>query len=237
MKEVRFKLRDMQNKGYKKYRSETVRLKSWDYGWNGVYFITICTHKRKYYFGEVIELNAHGYVDNVETQDFASLRSNSGKEIDSKMTAQNNAKMKLSEIGTIAETCWQNIPEHFPFVKLGEFVIMPNHVHGIIIIDKVDDGRNTTDTKHAVDTQNLAYLQPDKQKPLNEFGPQSRNLASIIRGFKIGVTKRARKIQPDFKWQPRYYDHIVRNRKSFNTISEYIRNNPAKWATDKYHVQ
>ena len=223
----------MQNKEYKKYRSETVRLKSWDYGWNGVYFITICTHKRRCYFGEVIEFNTDGHIDNVEAQDFASLRSNSDRKIDS----TKNAEMKLSKIGEIAETCWQNIPEHFPFVKLGEFVIMPNHVHGIIIIDKADDGRNTTDIKHAVEMQNLASLQPEKQKPLNEFGPQSRNLASIVRGFKIGVTKRARRVQPDFKWQSRYYDHIVRDRKSFNTISEYIRNNPEKWATDNYYVQ
>lgn len=227
----------MQNKGYKKYRSETVRLKSWDYGWNGVYFITICTHKRKCYFGNVIEFSTDGHTDNVETQDFASLRSNSGEEIDSKRNAQYSVEMKLSEIGAIAETCWQNIPLHFPFVKLGEFVIMPNHVHGIIIIDKADDGRNKTDIKHGVETQNLASLRPDKQKPLNEFGPQSRNLASVIRGFKIGVTKNARKIQPDFKWQPRYYDHIVRDRKSFNRISKYIRNNPTKWANDKYYVQ
>jgi REP element-mobilizing transposase RayT len=217
----------MQNKGYKKYRSETVRLKSWDYGWNGVYFITICTHKRKCYFGEVIEFKTEGCTKNVETQNLASLRSNSDKEIDFKK----NAEMKLSEIGKIAETCWENIPLHFPFVKLGEYVIMPNHVHGIIIIDKVDDGRN------AVETQNLASLQPETQKPLNEFGPQSRNLASIVCGFKIGVTKNARIIHPDFKWQPRYYDHIVRNKKLFNRISEYIRINPVKWVTDKYYVQ
>lgn len=223
----------MQNKGYKKYRSETVRLKSWDYGWNGVYFITICTHKRKCYFGEVIEFKTEGCTKNVETQNLESLRSNSDKEIDFKK----NAEMKMSEIGKIAETCWENIPLHFPFVKLGEYVIMPNHVHGIIIIDKADDSINNTDTKHAVETQDFASLRSGNQNSLNQFGPQSRNLASIIRGFKIGVTKNARIIQPDFKWQPRFYDHIVRNRKSFNRISAYIRNNPVKWVTDKYYVQ
>lgn len=208
-----------------------------DYGWNGVYFITICTHKRKCYFGEVIDFKTDGHIDNVEAQDFASLRSNLDNEIDSKKNTEGNVEMKLSEIGVIAETCWQNIPLHFPFVKLGEFVIMPNHVHGIIIIDKADDGRNKTDVKHGVETQYFTSLRSGNQKPLNEFGPQSRNLASIVRGFKIGVTKNARIIQPDFKWQPRYYDHIVRDRKSFNTISEYIRYNPTKWATDKYYVQ
>lgn len=227
----------MQNKGFRKYRSETVRLKSWDYGWNGVYFVTICTHNRKCYFGDVIGFKTGGDIDNVETQNLASLRSNFDEGIDAKKNTHDNLEMKLSKIGEIAETCWINIPKHFPFVKLGEFVIMPNHVHGIIIIDKVDDGRRNTDINQAVETQNLAALRPGKRKSLNKFGPQSRNLASIIRGFKIGVTKNARKIKPDFKWQPKYHDHIVRGRKDYNQISEYIRNNPSKWANDKYHNQ
>ena len=136
--------------------------------------------------------------------------------------------MQLSEIGKIAKSCWIEIPEHFPFVKLGEFAIMPNHVHGIIIIDKKDDGR-----QH-VETQDFASLQMGKQKPLNKFGPQSRNLAFIIRGFKIGVIKGAKKIDTTFKWQPKYYDHIIRDRKSFESISNYIKHNPENWLKDEY---
>lgn len=216
----------MQNKGYKEYRSETVRLKSWDYGWNGVYFVTICTHNRKCFFGEVVETNIDP-DENVETQNLASLQPKSDEKIDSDAYAQ----MQLSEIGEIAETCWKNIPKHFPFVKLGEFVVMPNHVHGVIVIDKKDDGRNNEET------EDFASQRRKNQKSLNRFGPQSRNLASIIRGFKIGVTKNTRKIQPAFKWQPKYHDHIIRDRKSFNRISEYIKNNPNKWIEDKYYVQ
>lgn len=89
-----------------KYRNETTRLKSWNYGWNGSYFITICTKDRERHFGEI-----------------------------------EKDEMYLSEIGKIANRCWEDIPNHFPFVKLGEFIVMPNHVHGIIIIDKKDDGR------------------------------------------------------------------------------------------------
>ncbi|MEX2477010.1 MAG: hypothetical protein WD357_01145 [Gracilimonas sp.] len=157
--EGRFKIRDMQNRGFKKYRSDTVRLKSWDYGWNGVYFVTICAHKRECHFGKVVGLN----------------------------------------------------------------------------IDDDDDGRNDT----VVETQNLASLRSGsgRQKSLNKFGPQSKNLPSIIRGFKIGVTKSARKIVSGFKWQPKYHDHIIRDQESYNRISEYIRNNPEKWAEDKYHTQ
>ncbi len=128
-----------------KYRIESARLSSWNYGWNGAYFVTICTQNRELFFGEI-----------------------------------SKRKMHLSEIGRITDTCWKDIPNHFPFVHLGEFVVMPNHVHGIIIVDKPNDG--------TVETQDFASLPNLKQTPQNEFGPQSKNLASIIRGFKIGVT-------------------------------------------------
>ena len=138
--------------------------------------------------------------------------------------------MQLSEIGQIADVCWQAIPNHFPFVKLGNHIIMPNHVHGIIIIDKMDD-------EQMVETQNLAFLlqaSSSTNTPKNKFGPQSQNLASIVRGFKIGVTKSARRVQPDFTWQSRYHDHIIRNKKSFRNISTYIANNPRKWQEDRF---
>ena len=197
-----------------KYRPETARLRSWDYGWNGVYFVTICTHKRQYFFGEIVFPEADDFSTTPEIQNFVSHRSD--KNI-----------MQLSEIGKIAKSCWMEIPEHFPFVKLGEFVIMPNHVHGIVIIDKENDARNN------VDTQNLVYLRRERQNSLNKFGPQSRNLASIIRGFKIGVTKGARKIDSTFRWQPKFYDHIIRDRKSFERISNYIKDNPENWMKDE----
>jgi len=72
-----------------------------------------------------------------------------------------------------------------------------------------------------------------KQK--NKFGPQSKNLASIIRGFKTGVTTNTYKINADFAWQTRYYDHIIRNDKSYQCICNYILLNPKKWEDDKFH--
>ena len=138
-------------------------------------------------------------------------------------------------------SCWFQIPSHFPFVKLGAHVIMPNHVHGIVIINKPDDGRNA-------ETQNVASLsevdipkdkweKTNALKPKNQFGPQSKNLASIIRGFKVGVTKNARTINANFSWQPRYHDHIIRNKNSYQSISEYIINNPLKWSKHDFTMQ
>jgi REP element-mobilizing transposase RayT len=141
-----------------------------------------------------------------------------------------NGKMALSDIGKIADDCWMNIPKHFPFVDLGEFVVMPNHVHGIIIINK------PAMVSVPVETQNFASLQPTPKQspPLNKFGPQSQNLASIIRGFKIGVTQNAHLIHAGFAWQTRFHDHIIRNHNEYQRIAWYIMNNPANWANDKF---
>lgn len=148
-----------------------------------------------------------------------------------------NEVMILNNIGEIAEFCWQKIPNHFPFVKLWDFVIMPNHIHGLIEI------------LHAVETQNLASLQTQPASLIrqfvsvnastqmqwepNKFGPQSKNLPSIIRGFKIGVTKNAKLINPLFKWQSLYYESVVRKSDNIFLIQNYIQNNPKNWQNDK----
>jgi putative transposase len=129
-------------------------------------------------------------------------------------------KIKLSQIGLTADKFWQEITAHFPFVKLDEFIVMPNHVHGIIIIDK---------KLLNVETQNLASLPEYK----NKFGPQSKNLASVIRGFKVGVTKYANINKIDFAWQARFYDRIIRNDDELNKARQYIADNYFKWETDK----
>ena len=69
----------------------------------------------------------------------------------------------------------------------------------------------------------------------NKFGPQSKNLSSIIRGFKIGVTKNARIINKDFTWQSRFHDHIIRNDEAYQRISEYIDTNVENWERDKFY--
>lgn len=127
-------------------------------------------------------------------------------------------KMNLSGIGQIARDCWDAIPEHFPFVELGASVIMPDHVHGIITVNK---------PKPLIETQYLASQKKPKTK--NKFGPQSQNLASIVRGFKVGVTKNARMTDPSFRWQPRYYCSIIWNDEGWQRISNYILDNPKNW--------
>jgi REP element-mobilizing transposase RayT len=143
--------------------------------------------------------------------------------------------MTLTPMGQAVVDCWNEIPAHFPFVVLDEFVVMPNHVHGILVIDKPDDhhGATVVDSQN-VETQNFASLRP---RPQNKFGPQSQNLASIVRGYKIGVTKFARLNNTPFAWQARFHDHVIRNADEHQRIRQYIISNPQKWAEDKFNAE
>jgi len=138
-----------------------------------------------------------------------------------------DGKMILSPLGQSAQDCWIEIPNHFPFVELGEFVVMPNHTHGVVVIKKPVVGVETQD----VETQDFASLQ---DTPKNKFGPQSQNLASIVRGYKIGVTKFARQNGIPFTWQTRYHDRVIRTEKEHENISAYILSNPQNWEEDEF---
>jgi len=137
-----------------------------------------------------------------------------------------NDIMFLNEIGEIANKYWLEIPEHYPNVKLDEYIIMPNHIHGIIFI-KNNVSENNSGA--SVETQNIVSLQ--NQNKFQHIIPGS--IGSIIRGFKIGVTKWVRQnTKIDTIWQRNYYDHIIRNEKSLYKIRHYIKYNPLNWKHD-----
>ncbi len=133
-----------------------------------------------------------------------------------------NGEMVYSDLGHSAIECLEQIPSHFPHVEIPVFIVMPNHIHAIIVINALKP--------NMVETQNFASLQP-KQK----FGPQSKNLASVVRGFKIGVTKYANDHDISFAWQPRFHDHIIRNVHEMNHIADYINTNVIRWKEDCYN--
>jgi REP element-mobilizing transposase RayT len=141
----------------------------------------------------------------------------------------------LSEIGGIVKTEWLKTFMLRPDMNLwiGEFMIMPNHFHAIIGIGSNVYNTKNGDAKHEDAKHGDAKHRVSTIVP-NQFGPQSKNLASIIRGFKSSVSILARKTNLDFHWQTRFYDHIIRNDKSFQTISDYIINNPTNWNKDKF---
>jgi putative transposase len=139
-----------------------------------------------------------------------------------------DGEMQHNEWGQIAWDCWQAIPEHSPHVKLDVYVVMPNHVHGIIAItDPV--GAQHTDP---VGAQHAVPLQPSRTNV------QPGSLGAIVRSFKSAVTKRINELRdmPGTPfWQRNYWEHIIRDERSLNRIREYIENNPGRWAEDQLH--
>jgi putative transposase len=167
----------MDTKFKHKFRSESTRLSSWDYGSNGNYFITICTDQKTPYFGIITK----------------------------------SSQLNATVIGVYTKKCWESIPAHFPFVELEAYILMPDHLHGILCFRK-----NT----------------PTDRSP-NQFGPQSQNLASVIRSFKGAVKRFANKQSINFQWQSSYFDKIIRSDRELEQIREYIMNNPARSRRDR----
>ena len=185
-----------------KYRIASARLQSWDYGSDGIYFITVCTGDRNHFFGEI-------------TQD----------------------KMVLSHIGIIADVLWYEIKNHAKNIELGEFVVMPNHVHGILILDNPGDHHYSdkprrdkaclVSTTNGIDRNSIGK---------NRFQNQGKNtISSIVGGYKSAVTKHARRLGFDFYWQSRFHDHIIRDEQSYLRITEYVINNPRNWCDDCFY--
>lgn len=162
--------------------------------------------------------------------------------------------MDLSELGKIVEPEWLKTFQlrQDMNLQMGEYVVMPNHFHAIISIgiNKYNSGRVDgfvgsvgndamgRDAMHRVFTD--VTNETNIAKPIdgvykNKFGPQSKNLASILRGFKSAVTTFARINNIQFDWQPRFHDHIIRTDESFQRISKYIANNPVNWKDDKFY--
>jgi len=145
-----------------------------------------------------------------------------------------NKNMHLSESGKIAEKYWHEIPAHFPFIILDEFIVMPNHIHGIVFIDKKrDDGQNDGRDKACLVSTSTTILQSPGQKRFRN--PGKNNISSIFGSYKSVVSNNAHKINPEFDWQSRFHDHIIRDDTELNRIRYYIRNNPKKWIDDKFN--
>lgn len=148
-----------------------------------------------------------------------------------------NRIMKLSQIGYLAEQFWIEIPNHFPFVELGNFVVMPNHVHGILIINKIKP--DNVETRHCLvsddenETRQCLVSTGMGQSRIQNQGKNT--ISSIVGSYKSIVTKTSRTIRFDFGWQSRFYDNIIRNSNSFEIIQNYIIENPLKWNKDKFY--
>jgi REP element-mobilizing transposase RayT len=176
-----------------KYRSDTSRLKGWDYSNPGRYFITICTYNKDHLFGEI-----------------------------------NGGIMELSDFGQIALQEWWKSFEMRSELFCDAFVIMPNHLHGIVRIDKIiGDGL-------PVETHGRASQQQQQQNHGVAYR-STKSISSFVAGFKSSATKKineCRRLPKDPVWQSRFHDHIIRDEIEFHRIKNYIIHNPRNWKED-----
>jgi putative transposase len=154
--------------------------------------------------------------------------------------------MILNKLGNVVEEEWIRTKEIRKYVDLDYYVIMPNHLHGIIIIEQSieDVGANRRiEPKEIRRRGELNSPTVDKTgrmqyAPTNDkFKSPSHTLGAIVRGYKSSVTKRLRELSgnPELKiWQRNYYEHIIRNELDLQNIRQYISLNPLKWEIDEY---
>ena len=154
-------------------------------------------------------------------------------------------RIKLSSIGLVADQFWKEIPNHFPHVFLDEYIIMPNHVHGILKLDYSNIGKFVDQTgmnyqtgydiqtgyDNQIGTLHGASLFDNYNKKFNKFGkPVPGSVSVIINHYKSAVKRWCNNNgNPFFTWQPRFYDHIINNRKELENIRNYILSNPARF--------
>jgi putative transposase len=130
-------------------------------------------------------------------------------------------EMWANDMGLIVAECWLDISNHFPNAELDKYVIMPNHIHGIV---------NIIRARHAV---------PQPMPPYEQFGrPVSGSIPTLVRSFKSAVTNSINKLRKSPRqtiWQRNYWEHIVRDEIELHHLLEYIRDNPIKWTLDKLY--
>lgn len=157
-----------------------------------------------------------------------------------------DSRMRLSHQGILADVFWYEIKNHSRNVELGAFVVMPNHIHGIVVLnrnDAVTDG-NEVDDGNVVDVTGgdgivgvdcVVDAAAKKTIGQQRFRNQGKNsLSSIVGSYKSAVTKHANRLELPFAWQSRFHDHIIRNDAEYYRIEKYILNNPKNWKEDKF---
>ena len=174
----------------------SIRLRGYDYAGAGAYFLTICTHERSNWFGDV-----------------------------------ENGVMILNVFGQIVREEWLLSADIRAEIELGDYVIMPNHLHGIVWIVAVED-RGVRPIN--VGATGRSPLHAHASAPI-PTGPPPKSIGAFVAGFKSAATKRINQIRqtPGVPvWQRNYYEHVIRNESDYRRIAEYIDQNPQRWATD-----
>lgn len=191
-------------------RRQERKLNRWggyDYAQPGWYFVTICTKKRRHFFGKI-----------------------------------RDRYMCLNTCGSILYRQWNWLEKQYPHVRLDAFIVMPNHIHGILIIDADNAAAQNEHQKMNNDTvpvgtgRDLSLHEQNRQSPqINKT--RAKSLSQLIGAFKTTSSKIIRQSGcGDFSWQRSFYDHIIRTQESYFKIRRYIQYNPALWNRDRNNI-
>jgi REP element-mobilizing transposase RayT len=187
------------------HHRRSIRLKGYDYSRSGMYFVTVCVER------------SGGF----QTRHYGTRPHIFGK--------IENGEMVLNEYGQILQMVWNELPQHYANIQLGEFVIMPNHIHCIIIITNVDNGGIVG-----------AGLKPAPTPPDTTTTPRNHGLSEFVRALKTFSARKIndlRNMRGEKLWQRNYYESIIRNEQSYIHIANYIINNPKNWGKDKFFTE
>ncbi len=148
-----------------------------------------------------------------------------------------DGKVVLSEWGQIVAACWAEIPAHFDHVVLDAWVVMPNHLHGILFLTRTGEGEagGTGEGVSRLYGAGGTGVSRPLPRPYPPRGVARGSLGAVIGSFKSAVTRRIneRRGTPGASvWQRNYWEHIIRNERELIAIRKYIHNNPARWAED-----
>ncbi len=139
-----------------------------------------------------------------------------------------DGEMRLSALGQIAFDTWLTIPDHYPHVILDAFVVMPNHMHGIVYI--VDEARSKVGLRRASTAAPLPQIHSNSSR--------SRTLSTVIGAYKSAVTRGINQqmgLQAPKVWQASFHDHIIRSERTLAYIRNYIDTNPGRWEQDSFY--
>lgn len=196
-----------------------LRLRGYDYAQAGVYFVTLRTFEGRPLFGHI-----------------------------------HNGIMCLSEMGAMAHNFWNEIPKHFSFVKLDEFNVLPNHIHGVLVFENyIEDAVARVGSQGALPAVSAARSRGDTggfstcdqpelgvvllaalSEAFTTFGPLRKHaLGTVVHAFKSSFKRWCnRNGHTDFKWLPRFYDHIIHTDESLQRIRHYVHHNTLKHSPD-----
>jgi len=145
-----------------------------------------------------------------------------------------DGEMRPNQFGRIVQATWNELPHHHPGVECDAFVMMPNHIHGVIgLVD--DDGVSANDVGAGLKPARGVVAGPNSVRAGLKPAPTRTALPEIIRAFKTFSARHVNELRETLGvpvWQRNYYEHIIRDEESLNRIRHYIADNPTRWEFD-----